>query len=156
MRPPNQEEKQKTARLIIAGVAALILVVGAVIGLKKFSTKLPAKDPNLKPGDAAVLTRIQEENGKEAREWLNASDSHVLGGWSKKQSLYHVDELYQMGAKKVYAFGAAYSMVIAVELPDDPAKRKALFDWQKKWNLEIHVKPDVDEGQKYLEVQMKP
>lgn len=156
MRPETDEEKQKKTKLIIAGIAALILVIGAVIGLKKFSNRLPSHDPNLKPGDAAVLTRIQEENGKEARDWLNASDSHVLGGWSKKQSLYHVDEIYQMGAKKVYAFGAAYSMVIAIELPDDPGKRKTLFDWQKKWNSEMHVKPDVDEGQKYLEIQVKP
>ena len=39
-----------------------------------------------------------------------------------------------MGAVKVYAFGEVVSRSIAVELPDDPVKRKALFDYEKQHN----------------------
>jgi hypothetical protein len=156
MRAPTVEEKQNKVKLIVAGIVLLLLIVGAVIGLKKFSPKSAAQDQNLKPADAALLSKIEDENGKEARDWLNASPSHMMGGWSKKQAMYHVDELYQMGAKKIYAFGAGYSMTIAIELPDDAAKRKALFDWQKKWHSEMHVKADTDQGQKFLEIQMRP
>jgi hypothetical protein len=123
--------------------------------MKYLAPKSPAKDPNLKPADQAIMEKIDEQNGKEAKEWLNASDSHMLGGWNKKQGLYHVDEWYQMGAKKVYAFGAAYSMSVVIELPDDPAKRKEIFDWAAKWHKEMHEKVDKDEGQKFLEVAMR-
>jgi len=156
MRAPTHQEQQNKLKLIIAGVAVVIVLVAAVIGLKKFSPRSASQDPALKPGDAAILSKIDDEHGKEAREWLNASDMHMMGGWSKKQALYHVDELYQMGAKKIYAFGNGYSMTIAIELPDDPAKRKAIFDWQTRWHSEMHIKPDTDQGQRFIEIRMRP
>ena len=35
------------------------------------------------------------------------------------------------------------------------AKRKELFDWEKKWHSEMDIKPSVDVGQKYLLIRMR-
>ncbi|HEX3359310.1 MAG TPA: hypothetical protein VHS31_20190 [Tepidisphaeraceae bacterium] len=154
MRKETREEQVGKIKLVIWGVVAVAVVIAALFGLKHFSPKSAAQDPNLKPGDAAILAKIEDQNGKEAKDWLNSNDSHSVMGLSKKQALFKVDQFYQMGAKKVVAFGAGISMTLALELPDDAAKRKAIFDWAAKWNNENNWKGDKDEGQKWLEIQM--
>ena len=139
-------------KLIILGVVAVAIVIGAVFGLKQFAGKSPAQDPNLKPGDARILAKIDDENGKEAKEWLK-NENHNFPGMLHKQAIFKVDQFYEMGAKKVMAFGAGMSMTCVLELPDDAAKRKVIFDWQKKWANENFQKVDKDEGQKWMEVE---
>jgi hypothetical protein len=154
MRSASREEQIGKIKLVILGVVAMLVLAGALLGLKHFMPKSTPVDPNLKPEDAAILAKIDDENGKEARDWLNANDLHSVMGLSKKQALFKIDQFYQMGAKKVVAFGAGISATLAIELPDDAAKRKEIFDWVTKWNTENKFKPDVDDGQKWLEVQM--
>lgn len=145
-------------KLSIICIVGIAVVVGAVFGLKKFSGKSGnAVDPNLSPEDREIVQKINEENGVEARGWINAADNHQLGtGWSTKQALFNIDRWYQMGAKKVYAFGAGISLTAVIELPDDPAQRKKIFDWAIEWNrnlpMDLRSTPPKDTGQKYLEI----
>jgi hypothetical protein len=46
------------------------------------------------------------------------------------------------------------SLSVALELPQDPEKRKALFDWDRKWHLEQGHRPAEDVGQKYLLIRL--
>ena len=59
-----------------------------------------------------------------------------------------------MGAKRVMAFGAGVSTTLAIELPDDPAKRKQMLDWANKWNSELGYNPEKDIGQKWVVLAM--
>jgi hypothetical protein len=52
------------------------------------------------------------------------------------------------------AFSARISTTLAIELPDDPAKRKEILDWANKWNTELGYKPDKDVGQKWVVLGM--
>jgi hypothetical protein len=145
-------------KIAIIAMVGIAVVVGAVFGLKKFSGKSPdAVDPNLSPADKSIVEKISDENGVEARGWINAADNHQLGtGWNTKQALFNIDRWYNLGATKVYAFGAGISLTAVIELPTDAAKRKALFDWAIEWNrnlpIDLRSEPPKDTGQKYLEI----
>jgi hypothetical protein len=145
-------------KMIILGVVGIAIVVGAVIGLKKFSGKSAnAVDPSLSQADKDIVAKINDEYGVEARGWITAADNHQLGtGWNTKQALFHIDQWYTLGATKVYAFGAGISLTAVIELPSDAAKRKALFDWAIEWNrnlpIDLRSTPPKDTGQKYLEI----
>ena len=54
--------------------------------------------------------------------------------------------------KSVYVLTNGTS--VAIELPGESLKRKAIFEWQEKWNAENNFKNSADEGQKWLEIQM--
>ena len=104
--------------------------------------------------DAEVIQQIKDEHGTEARQWLSADAARSIGGLSSGQATRRVDELYQLGAKQVLAFGSRISSTLAVELPDDKAKRKALFDWQARWHAEHHFDVEQDIGQRWLVIKM--
>ncbi len=69
-------------------------------------------------------------------------------GWAKLR--------YEDGAKTCYAFGGAVSTYLAVELPQDPAKRKTLIDWQNRWAKQHYQKAYKDEGQQYMLFKLSP
>ena len=135
------------------GILALVVMIGAVIAVKR---ALPARQSqstaNLRPADAAIQQVVDGNSAAEAREWLKANDGHALSGLSHKQSQFKVDQWYELGAKSVYVLTNGTS--VAIELPGESLKRKAIFEWQEKWNAENNFKNSADEGQKWLEIQM--
>jgi len=153
-RPAAAAEEVKKTRLLLVAAISLIVLFVIGINIRKFLPKRAAPDPNIKPQDITMVQRVNE-SGKDAREWLSGSDVHMLGTrWSKKQALNNVDEVYKLGAKRVIAFGAGISSTMAVELPDDATKRKAIFEWQAKLykDTNINEQPTADDGQKWLEI----
>lgn len=67
MRPPTEEteeEKSGKFRLILFGPLALVLVIGLIFAAKRFLPKAPARDPNLKLSDAAMLEKIETDEGQ--------------------------------------------------------------------------------------------
>src|SRR5204863_8395865 len=144
-------ESSGHGKIIAISVIAVVLVIGAIVGLKMFGGK--PKVP-MKGNDAAIVEQLNDENGTEARKWLGQNPSRMVMGLSRKQAEYRVDELYRMGAKQVMCMGGVVSTTLAVELPTDPAKRKELFDWAKKWHNEMGEKADVDVGQNWLMIKM--
>ena len=146
-------EQKTLIKQAILFVAAIVLVGGAIFAMRFLSggkNKAPALGE-----DDIVETMIKDENGTEAKKWLDAHTGRMLAGTTRSQAEYRIDQWYKMGAIKVYAFGGVMSMTVALELPKDPAKRKELFDWEKKWHTEMDIKPSVDVGQKYLLIRMR-
>jgi len=150
MRELTETEKSGTFRLIILCAMAMVVVAMVIVFIKHRLPASPAKDPFLRPADAAIVEKVQQ--GAEARQWLKSDDGHTLSGMLHKQAVFKVDQLYDLGAKRVIVLGGGSSL--AIELPSESAKRKALFDWQKKWNTDNNFKLPVDEGQRWMEIQM--
>jgi hypothetical protein len=154
-------DNAQAKKLLVAGVAGLVLLVAAVIALRMIGSS----DGSAGGGgaaaslgeDAKVEELISDDGGTEARQWLSERRGRILSGMTDGQAARQVDRWYEMGATKVLAFGGQMSMNVALELPKDPEKRAALFDWVNKWHLESDSTwvPDKDVGQKYLLVRLR-
>jgi hypothetical protein len=155
---PNEEHAAVIRQAIIYS-ALLVLLVGLVFAVRFVGTRYSANSKAAvaaTPGeDAMVSEMIDNENGTEAREWLAGHPGRMLSGMTTSQAQSRIDQWYRMGATKVYAFGGVLSMSAVLELPADPAQRKALIDWTNDWNAKSLVKPTPDVGQKYLLVRLR-
>jgi hypothetical protein len=110
--------------------------------------------------DKFCLKLLQDPNHKEARAWLNESESNdrrVIGELDSQESISVVNGLYQAGAKYIHAvkiepgyFGGEGTSTLVVELPDDARKRSKLFEIEGRHAEEMGFDPTEDEGQKYL------
>ncbi|MEM6315016.1 MAG: hypothetical protein AAF743_13065, partial [Planctomycetota bacterium] len=151
-RQSNGEAADILKKLALLGVVAM-LVVGAFIGIKHFAAGEDLS--NLHPEDQLAREKMNDNTPAEAREWLAASKRRMLSGMTQSQAEYKIDQWYDMGAETVYSFGGLMSMVVVLELPDDPDKRKALFDWRERWYAEMMEIAHPDEGQEFMVVQLR-
>jgi hypothetical protein len=138
------------------GKAILIVLVIAAIGAGAwFMRSNDTAYPPAKGGeDASLIQFLKNNSAQEAQHWLSESPDRLLTGMTPSQARRFIDNLYTMGATKVYAAGGIACTWVVLELPDDPAKRKALFDWQHNWTNEF-VKPASDVGQHYLQAGLR-
>ena len=107
------------------------------------------------PGEDGRFYRIKEEDGAhEAKAWLAENDQRGVAGffWTRDRTEKKVDQWYSEGAKNVFAFGSVMTATLAIELPDDPVKRKSFIDYTNQFNDEHNRgKPTVtDVGQKFV------
>jgi hypothetical protein len=100
--------------------------------------------------DAQVEEMIANDYPKDLTEWVQAHPSRMLGGKNTAQAVAMANKLKALGATKVLAFGAGVMCLnIAIELPNEPAKRKALFDWHDQ-DLTLGEVRTKDVGQRYI------
>jgi hypothetical protein len=147
------DEKAGMLRLLLAMGILVVVIAGAVVGIRKFSGSRRAAVPQLAE-DADIQEKIQDEYNKDVHAWFEEDHSRMLGPWSESQALAQADRWKQQGAKQVLAFGARLSMIVVIELPDDPAQRKQIFDWQADWHARHMQKIWTDVGQKYLMIRL--
>jgi hypothetical protein len=97
---------------------------------------------------------MKDDGATELKKWLaDGGNRRMVTGMTVQQADGLADRLYTMGAVKVYAFGGVVTMSLAIELPQDPDKRKELFDWYARRVDEKGGQPQHDEGQQYLLVR---
>lgn len=147
-------EKQKV-KMMITGVIGLGLVIGGLLLAFHFlggSSTKPKGTGNA--DDDKVQQMIEDEPGYEMKKWaLDKPEMRMVGGWSAKQAAARADRLYEMGAKKCYAFGVGLSLTFAIELPDDKTKRADIIDWANSSILEVKSDDSsriTDIGQRFL------
>jgi hypothetical protein len=113
--------------------------------------------------DAAAVESLNMDGATEARAWLAANAGGTVINLGKGKTKPTIDQLYQMGAKKVTVSGFAdkdreIATILVIELPPDRAARKKLLDWENKTQKKLaeggddDLDPTEDVGQKYLEV----
>lgn len=145
----QEEDTAESKRKLVISLAFLVLLLGggifALLAMKGGS--LGQKKPML-GDDAMIMEMIEDENGTEVKEWLKAHNRHMFMSMTEGQAMGFADRLYALGAVKVLAFGEVISKSVAVELPDDPEKRKKLFEFEKEHNGYRSKTKDV--GQKYF------
>jgi hypothetical protein len=150
MRKPPVEESSARLRLAIIGILTIfLLAIGIFLVRRKFPS-LHTPDAPVNPLDAPIVEKL--DRGAEAREWLKADESRALCGMSHKQSVFKVDQWYDLGIQRAVVFGNGSSL--GIELPSDPAKRKAVFEFERKWNGENNFPLVDDRGQNWLEIEM--
>ncbi|HEY1922689.1 MAG TPA: hypothetical protein VGG44_07970 [Tepidisphaeraceae bacterium] len=156
IRPKMQEAGQEQSailRLVLLLAVLGVVIGGAIFGVKKFGGSRHPAGPQLGE-DADIQEKIDGEYCKEVHAWFEEDHSRMMGPWSESQALSQADRWTQQGAKRVLAFGSRMSLVAVIELPDDPAKRKQLFDWQADWHERHMQKVWTDVGQKYLMIRL--
>jgi hypothetical protein len=144
-RGPEPADKKK---IFIPILLVILLAGSASIGffvLKGHGPKKPSLDQ-----DAYVEECLQDGATDDIEKWLEASNRRMVMGMTNSQALGQAQSLKKMGAKRVICFGASMTREMAIELPADPAQRKALFDWEHEHYTELGKPPSKDIGQKYL------
>jgi hypothetical protein len=118
-------------------------------------------DPEFSFDDAACETALKAEDAVEADAWLKdpyGGEKH-LGALSTDQGLALYHELEARGAVRVVAVGvskrpgrkpAQEAVALVVQLPDDPSKRRRLFELHARQVRSTGYKPRADKGQRYL------
>jgi hypothetical protein len=145
----QEEETGESRKKLVIPIAILALLIGGGIfaAMAMKGGMLKPKKPLL-GDDAMIIEMIKDENGTEVKEWLRAHSRHMFMSMTEGQANAFADRLYALGAVKVLAFGEVISRSVAVELPDDPVKRKALFEFEKQHNGWRSKTKDV--GQRYF------
>jgi hypothetical protein len=152
----NAEEQRGVIKLAAVAVGLLILLAGAVLGMRFLAGPKPAAGPVAPPAhdDAEVAAMMDDYGGTEARKWLSARPGRMLSGLSSSQAEFKINQWYEMGVEKVWAFGGVTSMAVALELPSDAAKRQAIFEWARRNHVLSGNRLAADVGQKYLLVRL--
>ena len=158
--PVAAQEQGNLIRLTVFAVALFALGAAAVVGMRYLAGPKPVAAPAGAPvpapahDDAEVARLIEEEAGAEARQWLRGRPGRMLGRFTPSQAEHHVERWYELGATRVLAFGGLVSTAVAVELPPDPARRKALFDESRRYTATSDFRPATDVGQNYLLIRL--
>jgi hypothetical protein len=109
-----------------------------------------------------ILRLLADPTKREAMEWLNdaaGGGNRTIGGCATNQdSMEFVRKIYDLGAEEVFAVnihsrpkGAderAGKLVVA--LPQNPKRRRAIFDWCKDQGDSLGFTPDPDHGESHL------
>ncbi len=105
----------------------------------------------------------------EAKNWLESSDKHMVTHGTRAEAVRRVNELYNLGAKKVTVVEIAVvedqvrpgdrkrtsheeAHHVVIELPDDHASRRKIFDFMAKTLGQDF--PAEESGQKYLNMEL--
>lgn len=115
--------------------------------------------------DPADYTTITDAD-PEALAWIrgNGQEAPLAGNrFDREDALAFVEQLYAAGAARVVvaascirddaaerALGGPYADGLKVELPDDPGKRRALFEISNREAEDEGFDPEPDEGQRVL------
>ena len=149
--------KRSEIKKIAVIAVGLVLVIGLIVGAKfAFDAFGPSssKPKNLKGMDGAVASMTEENGAFEVLSWLKENNRRGVVGffWTREKTELVAQEWYDHGAKKVLAFGGVMTRCLAIELPDDKAKREYFFDYAQRFSLETHPGKvaQKDEGQKYV------
>jgi hypothetical protein len=149
------EDKKIELVKVLLPLVALLAVLGIAVASYTLLIKNHKSAAAPKGNDAQVLAWMNDPGAKEIHDWFKQDPDRMAGEYNTNQAIAKADELQQIGAKQVLAFGARMTRSLAVELPDDPDKRKALFVWENKFAVEHYYPPDKDVGQKYLLLKLQ-
>ena len=145
-------QQSQLIRIVILIAVIAVVIGGSIFGIQ-YLRGSGSSGPTLGE-DADIQAKMNDEYCKEIHAWFQEDSSRIMGPWTQSQALNQADHWQQMGAKQVFALGSRMSTVAVIELPDDPAKRKALFDWQADWHRNHFQKVWTDVGQKYLMIRL--
>lgn len=139
-------------KMLLLGGVAILLVGGLVAAFLVLRDSAPSEP--LKGDDAAIIAQMKDERAIPADQFLQKT-GRIISGMTTSQAERYVQNLKDMGAVEVFAADTVMTRYLIIQLPEDPAQRKALFDYEHKWHIEMFEKPATDVGQKYLKLKMR-
>jgi hypothetical protein len=143
------EDRTGQINQVLIAVAGMLLLLGAVMG-GRLAWNHFNRPTNYLGDDGKVAELMDDSGGTEIHAWFAQDPSRLAGGYSATQATALADSLQHMGARQVLAFGSRMTRVLAIELPDNPEQRKALFARENEYELQHFEKPSKDVGQHYL------
>lgn len=151
----QEVDKSRTMKQVIIALVLCVAVVGVIFGGKFAFSKMGNKGPSVKlPGqDAEAMRMLNENQPMEAKAFIESHKSRMIGTmWTQSKALAKIQQWYDMGAVKVYVpSDGLIARFVIIELPQDPAKREALINWQAVFEDENGNRKTIkDEGQKYV------
>ncbi|HEV8290348.1 MAG TPA: hypothetical protein VGP94_00425 [Tepidisphaeraceae bacterium] len=151
----QEVDKSRTMKQVIIALVLCVAVVGVIFGGKFAFSKMGNKGSAVKlPGqDAEAMRMLNENQPMEAKEFIESHKSRMIGTmWTQAKALAKIKQWYEMGAVKVYVpSDGLIARFVIIELPQDPAKREALINWQAVFEDENGNRKTIkDEGQKYV------
>ena len=146
------------SKYIILGIVLAILfnVAGKELASDALGDGRNSANDKGQDGEAAKLLW---EDATELRGWLDKDEKRVILGRSREQSVKIASELYNWGAKKVWAgdpvestrSGIPRTKKVVVELPKkDAAARKKIIAYHNEVATQMNDYSIEDEGQKYV------
>jgi hypothetical protein len=150
----SSAEQSSLIRYAIILAVLAVLIGGSIAGMKFLGGHGGGSSAPMPGEDADIVAKMNDEYCKEIHAWFQEDNTRIMGPWSQSQALSQADKWSQMGAKQVLALGSRMSLVAVIELPDEAAKRKQLFDWQAQWHAEHMQRVWTDVGQKYLMIRL--
>lgn len=131
----------------------IVLVIGG--GAVYFFFGHDRLTPTTLPGEDNEVTRLIADKGaQEVSSWLAKDPHHAVRGMAESVAKQTERRFLNMGAVRVLAFGAGVSEYLAVELPDDPDARRAIFEWAAGYDKGLRRTDLVpfcgDQKQRYL------
>lgn len=109
--------------------------------------------------EARINKLLARRDKREALSWLrggNEKSYRFLAEWTTEESLELIEQLYQAGAKEVWAVrfdrNPPYESIntLIVTLPDDPEARERVFAWSNEQAEGQGFDSDEDYGQQHL------
>jgi hypothetical protein len=109
-----------------------------------------------------ILRLLADPTKREALEWLKecgGGGNRTIGACkTNRDSLKFVQEIYNLGGEEVFAVnihsrskGAGERTgKLVVALPQNPKRRRAVFDWCKGQGDSLGFTPDPDHGESHL------
>jgi hypothetical protein len=144
-------ENAQTIKQVALGAVAVVVVLGLIFGAKMVFKKGQEPTGPMLGDDAKVLAWFRDDEPMEAMAFVDMHDSKtLLMTWTNRQSRNKIQQWYDMGVVKVWTFNSPMPRFAIWELPPDPAKRQALFQWAKIWEEDRGLPAPTDVGQKYI------
>ena len=144
---------------VVDGNAELRRLAAAERRRNKERAKTPANPEAGRSLDEFCLRLLREARAASAPDWV--SDEHTLGEMSAPQSRKLVAKLQRLGAVAIHACqidvsadGTENTGHLVVELPAEPAQRKALLDELGRLAQAEGYDGDADNGQRYAYLKL--
>lgn len=154
---PDQIERADinphTRKVAIILAGGIILLLGGIVGLFLLTHKPSV--PVVYLGDDQRIIDELDRGSTTIPDFLEQGNNNntMFSGMNASQARAMDIKLRGLGAVDVLITSTLNGMMVrhlVIKLPADPARRKALFDFQAEYYATAGRKVDVDVGQKYL------
>lgn len=146
------EDGSSKGKMIGAAIAALLILggVGTVAWMMQNSGggNYPAA---VTAEDTQTIDDMRRNGTMEAKAFLEAHDSRLLGNRTRNSAFGMIQNMYDMGATEVRVFSnGLIARELIIVLPDDPTGRKNLIAYKNRREEEVGAPLTKDVGQRYL------
>ncbi len=163
----DEAEKAKVVKIAIVVGIVMLLVGASVVGLRFLGGDASGGGAGGVAGggaggaandhDKAARDLMRADSMTPMSEWFETGPpGKMLGGYSMKQARNLYDNKWkgELGVTEVFVANMPLSLVVVFQLPAEPEKRTAIYEWQAKFHEEQREKVQTDTGGEYLIIKI--
>lgn len=162
----DEAEKAKVVKIAIVVGIVMVVVGASVVGLRVLGGDSSGGGAGGGGGGAVAAVNDHDKDARDLirsdsmtpmSEWFETGPpGKMLGGYSMKQAqnLYENKWKGELGVTEVFIANMPLSLVVVFQLPTEPEKRAAIYEWQAKFHAEQREKIQTDTGGEYLIIKI--